>query len=306
MSSYSYLTVSCVLMLLSSCQGYVQIRNNIGSSIHTFSNNHAKLTRKNRRTQINTGKEFSSLNEDSPISQQDKKKQQPLYVDLTPQERILKEALGIEPETPLEKQKRQLETQRKLNDIKEEKRKSVAVAVIAFVAACLNYYYQYTHPITSLKLLTDMQRKSDDITLIGQNGKPTVVDFWAPWCENCKSAAPTLSMIEDEYRGRVNFVLVNGDLGENWPLIERFGVDAIPHLAMVGSDGFVETSLIGPIPFTVLRADLDVMIENSKRQSFGSKVDFVIENTEVPGKLQLPYTMYDAFQNKPDLRKISF
>lgn len=47
--------------------------------------------------------------------------------------------------------------------------------------------------------------------------------------------------------------MVNGDLGDNWPIIERFGVDAIPHLAMVGADGQLETTLIGPIPKGVLR-----------------------------------------------------
>ena len=124
-----------------------------------------------------------------------------------------------------------------------------------------------------------------------------------------------MAMIEDEYRNRVNFVLVNGDLGENWPLIERFGVDAIPHVAMVGSDGFVETALIGPIPRSVLRADLDAMIENSKRrntvvESSSNKVgdQAQVDNGKQQAltKLQLPYTMYDAFVNNPDLRKISF
>ena len=118
------------------------------------------------------------------------------------------------------------------------------------------------------------------------------------WCENCKSAAPTLAMIEDEYRNRVNFVMVNGDLRESWPMIERFGVDAIPHLAMIGSDGFVETALIGPIPRSVLRADLDVMIENGKLMKDGQQPE--------KAKLQLPYTMYDAFRSRPDLRKVSF
>lgn len=54
-----------------------------------------------------------------------------------------------------------------------------------------------------------------------------------------------MAVVEEEYKGRVNFVMVNGDRGDSWPIVERFGVDAIPHVAMVGSDGFVETALIG-------------------------------------------------------------
>ena len=107
-----------------------------------------------------------------------------LFVDLTPQERILKEALGIEPETAAEKEQRQKERRAKIEKIENEKKKNIAVAILSFTVACLNYCWQYTHPVTSLSLLTQMQRNSDDITLIGKNGKPTVVDFWAPVRDN--------------------------------------------------------------------------------------------------------------------------
>ena len=137
--------------------------------------------------------------------------------------------------------------------------------------------------------------------------------------------------------------MVNGDLRESWPMIERFGVDAIPHLAMIGSDGYVETALIGPIPRNVLRADLDVMIENGKRRNIDGassisnsdsisvssdgqqqqgkmqlpySVNDVSSSTssnageddksEEQSKIPLPYTMYDAFRSRPDLRTVSF
>lgn len=137
--------------------------------------------------------------------------------------------------------------------------------------------------------------------------------------------------------------MVNGDLRESWPMIERFGVDAIPHLAMIGSDGYVETALIGPIPRNVLRADLDVMIENGKRRNIdgassisnSDSISVSSDGQQQQGKIQLPYsvngvsssassnagednkseeqlkiplpyTMYDAFRSRPDLRTVSF
>lgn len=219
---------------------------------------------------------------------------------LTNQERILKEALGIEPETDEEKQARIASRQYITQTERSKRRNNIAVAVLAFVAAIFNYSYQFTHPVTSLSLLTTMQRESADLSVIGKNGKPTVVDFWAPWCENCKASAPTLYSIEEEYKDRVNFVLVNGDLGENWPIIERFGVDAIPHLAMISSDGYVETALIGPIPRRVLRADLDTMIENHRIATLSSEGG----TSQVTSRL--PFVMYDAFRSQPDLRRVSF
>jgi len=182
---------------------------------------------------------------------------------------------------------------------KEEKEKLVrlGVAFASGLAAVFNYAYQYTHPVTSLSLLTDMQNNSEELTVIGKNGRPTVIDFWAPWCENCKASAPTLSAIETEYKSQVNFILVNGDLAENWGLIERFGVDAIPHMALLDSDGTVETALIGPIPKSILRDDLDVLLSNAQKKN-----GYVVGE----GKLQLPHMMYDAFRNKPDMKKVSF
>lgn len=181
---------------------------------------------------------------------------------LTVQERILREA-GLSPETPEERAERLQRRTEAENKLKAEKRINVVVALLAFLAALLNYGWKYTHPVTPIQVLAEMQSHSAPLDVIGRNGRPTVVDFWAPWCENCKFAAPTLQAIEKEYEGKVNFVMVNANEGSAWPLVERFGVDAIPHLAMISAEGDVETALIGPIPRGVLRADLDVLLDNA-------------------------------------------
>mmetsp|Transcript_6833 Transcript_6833/g.9847 ORF Transcript_6833/g.9847 Transcript_6833/m.9847 type:complete len:112 (-) Transcript_6833:42-377(-) len=111
--------------------------------------------------------------------------------------------------------------------------------------------------------------------------------------------------------------MVNGDLGESWPAIERFGVDAIPHLALITADGNVETALIGPIPRTVLRADLDALIEASKMDNaiVCESVNPGVEDVTVAAtscsqtkwmSVNLPYKMYDAFRNRPDMRHVQF
>lgn len=130
----------------------------------------------------------------------------------------------------------------------------------------------------------------------------------APWCENCKVAAPTLQSIEQEYGDRVNFILVNGDDGRNWPLIQLFGVDAIPHLALLSDRGDVETALIGPMSRNVLRADIDALLVE---KDCGEKVnvDEVSLEKKKEGNVchkELPYVMYDAFGNRPDSRRINF
>ncbi len=40
-------------------------------------------------------------------------------------------------------------------------------------------------------------------------GKPVLVDIYASWCPACKNIAPTLSQLEQQYAGKVNFVVLD-------------------------------------------------------------------------------------------------
>lgn len=181
-----------------------------------------------------------------------------------------------------------------LEIIKKNKLRNIVIAISSFALAIGNYCWQLTHPITAVSILVDMENKSAPLTSIGNNGKPTVIDFWAPWCSNCKVAAPTLQAIEKQYGDSVNFIMINGDDGKNWPLIQLFGVDAIPHLALLSDEGDVETALIGPMSRNVLRADIDALL--TKKEN--------CEATPVCHE-DLPYKMYDAFSNR-ESRRINF
>jgi thiol-disulfide isomerase/thioredoxin len=179
-----------------------------------------------------------------------------------------------------------------VDELARIQRRNLVTAALSIALAVTNYLWQLSHPLTPIQLLVSMQGQSESITVVGSNNRPTVVDFWAPWCENCKLIAPTLLQVEEEYKDRVNFVMIDGDKEAAWPYIEAFGVDAIPHLALVSAKGDVETALIGPIPKHVLEADLDVLIRNAA--------------AEQPSGKELPYTMLDVFANKPEQRRLHF
>ena len=82
-------------------------------------------------------------------------------------------------------------------------------------------------------------------------------------CENCKQMAPTMELLHREYSNSMNFVMINADQRDSWNYIERFGVDAIPHMALISNEGDVETAMIGLIPKSYLDADIDVLLKNA-------------------------------------------
>ena len=112
-------------------------------------------------------------------------------------------------------------------------------------------------------------------------------------------SAPTLQAVEQEYGDKVNFISINADVGQNWPLIQYFGVDAIPHLALLSGEGDVETALIGPMSRKVLKSDIDALLNT--REDCETPVEVVKVCHD-----DLPYTMFDAFSNRPDGRRVNF
>lgn len=47
--------------------------------------------------------------------------------------------------------------------------------------------------------------------LLKPNGKPLLVNFWATWCGPCREEFPDLVEIDDEYRGKIDFITVTLD-----------------------------------------------------------------------------------------------
>ncbi|CBN79979.1 thioredoxin-like protein [Ectocarpus siliculosus] len=147
---------------------------------------------------------------------------------------------------------------------RREKARNTKIAFGSFLSAVGLFFFQHAaiapaqaNPVV---LLRAMETSSAPLATALTNGKPTVVDFYADWCENCKAMAPSMREIEEQFKNQINFVVVDGSAEKNYDLVDAFRVDGIPHLAMVNGNGEVETAIIGAVPKDVVVDDIKALL----------------------------------------------
>ncbi|HIF36221.1 MAG TPA: thioredoxin TrxA [Candidatus Thioglobus sp.] len=101
-----------------------------------------------------------------------------------------------------------------------------------------------------IKVVSDTSFEADVIS----SSLPVLVDFWAEWCGPCKTLAPILDEIADEYDGRITIAKVNVD--ENVQLPLKYGIRGIPTMLLF-LDGAVHATKVGALSKANLNAFLD-------------------------------------------------
>lgn len=75
-----------------------------------------------------------------------------------------------------------------------------------------------------------------------KSDKPTLVDFWAPWCGPCLAMSPLVDEIAHDYKEKARVAKINVD--ENPASAAHYGIRGIPTLLLF-KNGKLEDTLVG-------------------------------------------------------------
>lgn len=92
----------------------------------------------------------------------------------------------------------------------------------------------------AVNAVTDQNFDADVV----KSAKPTLVDFWAPWCGPCRAIAPMVEELAGTYKGKVNVVKMNVD--DHPQTASKYGIRAIPTLLMF-KNGQPVDQLVGAV-----------------------------------------------------------
>ena len=77
-------------------------------------------------------------------------------------------------------------------------------------------------------------------SIVNQNEKPVLVDFWAPWCGPCKMVGPIIEEIAAE---RDDVIVGKVNVDEEIELARQFRIVSIPTIIVMKNGEKVTTSI---------------------------------------------------------------
>ena len=140
-----------------------------------------------------------------------------------------------------------------------QRERLILLVIAAVLAATVLWLRGGLQPQAPLEALA---RRSPELSVALGNGQPTILEFYADWCEACRSMAPAMESVESRYRQHLNVVLLNVDNPRWQPEVERYAVNGIPQLELFDRTGTAIGRSIGARSATELESLARALVNN--------------------------------------------
>ena len=111
--------------------------------------------------------------------------------------------------------------------------------------------------------LDQLARQSLDPEVALNNSRPTVLEFYADWCEACQAMAPAMLQMEQKHADQLDVVLVNIDNPRWLDLTDRYDVTGIPQLNLFSDEGVMRGRSLGARTADELESLAVALIDNA-------------------------------------------
>ena len=147
-----------------------------------------------------------------------------------------------------------------------------AAVIIAAFALCflIPAFGQAKKPVAKKPIAKAPAEPAVKVTLVDElalkkllvpAGKPLLVNFWATWCDPCREEFPDLVKIDQQYKGKIDFITVSLDDVENITttvpkFLSSMKAEMKPYLLKASDENTFIASIAkdwqGGMPFTAL------------------------------------------------------
>ena len=134
--------------------------------------------------------------------------------------------------------------------------------------------------------------------LVIQNSRqvPVLVDFFADWCQPCKTLTPILTKLIDEYRGA--FILVKVNTDQNQALAAQLGVRSLPTVKLF-KEGKIVDEFMGALPEAEIRKFLNKH-RTRPTEPYRQQALMMKDEGDLAGAMNL---MGQVLQHEPDFHE---
>ena len=129
--------------------------------------------------------------------------------------------------------------------------------LILFCSACfffsrLDSAAANSSSLAGVAALRQMSSQSIPYETALSNNKPTLIEFYADWCNSCQALAPTISQFHEQYGSQINFVMLNIDEPQVQQQVQQYQVRGVPQFFFLRDDRTIIKTLVGAVPQPIL------------------------------------------------------